>query len=222
MKRYLLIAVLIVSGFSSFSQIYAVGNGSGQAINCIVWNFGAVLLPVDLASFDVTCTGTKAILRWSTQNAMNNAQFKVERSTDGIHFRYLGNAYVKTTFGNMDQFTFIDASLPPTRAYYRLLEIRSDGQGIYSNVASAACNASNNRGDRVYPNPTTGIVNIETTTGNAVVILRNSLGQFLCRKAVSEPGEITIDLGQYAPGLYYVEINAPGKATHHKIILNKK
>ncbi len=222
MKKYLLITVLCVSGFSSFSQIYGVGNGSGQAINCIVWNFGAVLLPVDQSSFDVTCTGTKAILRWWAPNTTNNAQFNVERSTDGINFSYLAHTYSKTTSGNMDYFTYIDASLPQGRVYYRLLEIRDDGQHIYSTVASAACNVSNTGSELVYPNPTSGIVNIKTTSGNAVLILRNSIGQLLYRQEVKEPGEVTIDLGQYAQGIYYIEINSPGKTSHHKIILNKQ
>jgi hypothetical protein len=218
MKKYLVISLFGFYSSACFSQIYGVGNGSGQASSCVDWDFGLEILPVNLISFDASCSGSKTILQWSTPSGLNIHLYNIERSADGINFQSLGNNYTRATYSDKNHFSFTDETSPAGRSYYRLKQTGRNGQIEYSQVVSAGCNTGINPVISIYPNPASDLINIKTGTPKAMLILRNSLGQPLFQvqaKSVST----TIDLDPFPQGVYYIEINTPGKSTFHKVVL---
>lgn len=67
--------------------------------------------------------------------------------------------------------------------------------GVANNVVNVAA-------AKIYPNPTTGIINIETTENIVSIKVYNTTGAL-----VLESSETTIDLGDLASGLYFVKVN---------------
>lgn len=58
---------------------------------------------------------------------------------------------------------------------------------------------------QIYPNPTSGIINLVLPGGNENVQILNSLGQIIWSKKVF--GQTSIDLSKYPAGIYYLKIN---------------
>jgi hypothetical protein len=220
MKKYLIITLLGFYSSTGFSQIYGVGNGSGQAINCINWDLGLVILPLHLVSFDASCSEGKTILQWSTPAGLNAGDFGIERSGDGLNFQPLGNNYTKTTRNSNYYFRFTDATTPEGRSYYRLTQTNTNNQVEYSQVISADCNTGNNLVISIYPNPASGLVNIKTGTAKTMLTVWNLMGQSILQIQAKHP-VTTINLEHFPPGVYYIEIHSPGKSTYHKVVLSR-
>ena len=220
MKKYLLMLLLGFYYPTCFSQIYGVGNGDGQAIYCVLWDFGAVVLPVNLVSFDASCSDSKTKLVWSTRSDLNNYYFTIERSGDGIIFQSISNNYTKETSNGMQYFSFIDSGAPAGKNYYRLKQTRNDVEFSYSRIVLTNCKTKNLPGISLYPNPTAGLINIQTTMPKTMLFVWNSLGQQVLSSPANQ-GVTTIDLGQFPQGIYYIEIRTADKSTYHKIVLNR-
>jgi len=50
----------------------------------------SMVLPVRLTDYSITKKGHSVELNWTTNNEQNNDRFEVYRSTDGVHFEYIG------------------------------------------------------------------------------------------------------------------------------------
>ena len=74
----------------------------------------------------VTDTGNN--LRWSTAEEQNIAFFVIQKSTDGIDFKKIGDVKGAGTYSNkVNTYRFLDFCLPDRYAYYRLLHYAPDG-----------------------------------------------------------------------------------------------
>jgi len=76
----------------------------------------------------------------------------------------------------------------------------------------------------LYPNPTTGVVNIDfnySQSKRLVVQVFNILGGQVYSKELGEQqvGQTTVDLSNQADGLYIVKVTADGEVTTEKIVL---
>lgn len=220
MKKNMIILLLGLCNSTCFSQIYAVGNGDGQASNCIIWDFGLTILPAELLSFDAACSDNKIKLQWSTPSDFNNNSFVIEQSADGIKFEFLSNSYTIETRNDQFLFRFIDENALAGKTYYRLKQTGGGGQIKYSRVVSAGCHTLVKTGISAYPNPTAGLLNIKTNMPGTSLILRNSVGQLLLRSH-AKPVVTTIDLSHFPQGIYYIEIQTPGKSIYHRIVVNR-
>ncbi|MCK5846227.1 MAG: T9SS type A sorting domain-containing protein, partial [Bacteroidales bacterium] len=91
-------------------------------------------------------------------------------------------------------------------------------QSEYISVASAL-NESSNSIYNIFPNPTTGIVNIEGTQ-DAQVIIYNMIGEVIYEN--DKAASVTVlDLSSYAVGNYIVKIINNNEVTTQKIVLTK-
>lgn len=74
----------------------------------------------------------------------------------------------------------------------------------------------------VFPNPTTGIVNITfNMTGNATVDVFNVLGERVITRTMNATGTKVLDMSSLTNGVYYMNVTADGASTTRKITLNK-
>lgn len=108
-------------------------------------------LPSGLAA--TATSSTQINLSW-TDNAVDEAGFELERSTDGVTFGKIQDiAANTTTFSN----TGLNAS---TRYYYRIRAVNSAGPSPYSNVADATTQAP----PIVIPRPPTSLTATATSS----------------------------------------------------------
>ena len=87
----------------------------------------ALALPVELTSFEGSCTEGLSALKWTTATEHNNAYYTIEKSSDGSQFWVLSTVdgmLNKTTETN---YSFLDMESRPGVNYYRLSQTDTDG-----------------------------------------------------------------------------------------------
>jgi hypothetical protein len=74
----------------------------------------------------------------------------------------------------------------------------------------------------VYPNPTSGIFNIDYTKATNIKVT-NTLGMVVYDEKVQDPtsGAKSIDLSSFANGIYFINVSNDNGSSKHKVILNK-
>ena len=77
---------------------------------------------------------------------------------------------------------------------------------------------------KVYPNPTTGMVNIEFTgTGRKTeVLVTNLVGAEIFRKEITDAANYQIDLSNQGSGVYLLKISNNNRQYINKIVLSKQ
>ncbi|MGV3587177.1 MAG: T9SS type A sorting domain-containing protein [Adhaeribacter sp.] len=111
-----------------------------------------VPLPVTLVNFTAAYKHPGVMLSWQTASEQNNAFFTVERSTDAVHFKEIGQ---KKGAGNSEvlrQYSFTDPQPITGINYYRLKQTDINGTISYSPVKSVTV-ASPKFNFKIYPVP---------------------------------------------------------------------
>lgn len=70
---------------------------------------------------------------------------------------------------------------------------------------------------KIYPNPFTGKVTVETTFKSGTIALTNAIGQLLLTKLINSQKEI-LNLSSYANGIYFIKISTPEGSYSQKLI----
>lgn len=225
MKKGILISVCILSFSNAFAQ-YIVGNGNGFAFSSVGSSGGEVPLPIELLSFTTNCNHQNIILTWSTATETNNDFFTLERSADGISFTSIGTVKGAGNSSAIINYSFTD-NLPPSAVgegsglrYYRLKQTDLNGKFEYADLIAAE-NCKNDLSElMVYPNPTNGIVTVESSENNYELILTDLLGgKIYSQNNQSEKAEI--DLSNQQNGIYLLQLKSENGTASRKIILNK-
>lgn len=76
----------------------------------------------------------------------------------------------------------------------------------------------------LYPNPTTGLVQLETGaigSGKTEVMVSDMLGRVVLEKTIQSGKPAELDLSGNAPGLYLVQLKTEGKIRNQKLLLAK-
>jgi hypothetical protein len=149
----------VVSNYPTFSR--------GSWIPMIRPFFGAkesgacLVEPVELASFEVTPTGTALRLDWSTATEMDNRGFHIERREKGMESSWsdIGFREGAGTSNRTVTYSFTDDNVAPEVTYqYRLRQEDRDGTVNFSAVregrlAGATTGALSNSLSQNVPNP---------------------------------------------------------------------
>ena len=192
------------------AETMAQNNGSviSTPSNVVVSYLNALFLsssgivPVDLVQFDVKKQGNDNVLiHWQTANEYNIANYELERSNNGIDFTTI---YRKDIYKNTSQlvdYQHLDEKLEQGVYYYRLKTNDVDKHFQYSKIVTVTIN--NVHKITLYPNPTTGFLNIETTDYQQPFELINAFGQVILQgKTLTK----TLDLKALTSGVYYLKV----------------
>jgi PKD repeat protein len=75
-------------------------------------------------------------------------------------------------------------------------------------------------GIQVYPNPTTGIINVEINDwGYSALEIYDVLGQLVLQESINRKGRRTVDLNKKAKGIYFLKLHGSAGAITKKIII---
>ncbi|HOG20547.1 MAG TPA: T9SS type A sorting domain-containing protein, partial [Salinivirgaceae bacterium] len=181
-------------------------------------------LPVELINFKAYLHNGQTLLTWLTTTEYNNSHFEVERSDNMIDFIKIGTVYSKAQNGSSTQaidYAYTDDTPIAGTNYYRLKQVDFNGLYSYSKVVSVTSDRENGPLESiiVYPNPTTGLVNIIVPGGdeNIHISLYNYNGALLLEYR-HDPSNTIIDLSQYASGLYMLKISNGEKHIVQRVI----
>jgi Concanavalin A-like lectin/glucanases superfamily/Secretion system C-terminal sorting domain len=178
-----------------------------------------IVIPVTITAFTATVIDNKKVkLAWKTEEESGMKEYIVERSENPAR-GFVPIAVVQARNNSRPgSYTVTDASVKPNVLYYyRLAMIENTGEKKYSQTRTAKITSSGFYAS-VYPNPTDGLVYVETgyiKTDIAVTMI-NGAGQVVLRKNLNTgaSGRFTVDMGSLATGSYRMVIKtSSGKVT---------
>ena len=177
--------------------------------------FGMNPLPVELISFNAVPNGEVVDLVWSTASELNSERFVVERSIDAEHFEPILETPGAGTSLSVLHYTMVDHVPLSGTSYYRLLQMDSDGALDRSQVV-AIHRSELNQNVMLYPNPSTGTINIvsKNTSDNPLLVeVTDAMG----RTVISEYGFaplFQLDASGLSTGTYRILITDSGQLMH--------
>ena len=174
------------------------------------------VLPISLIDFSAKLYNKDVLLEWSTASEENNDYFIVQKSSDGYVFEEMeivdgaGNSNMILNYQSFDNMPFEGTN------YYRLKQIDIDGQYTYSNIV--VIKTLSDDIISVYPNPSDGIMNIESSE-NIEVLIYSSIGQVVASYHFEKNSLNKIDISNQPKGLYFVCYIVNDKRILKKIVV---
>ena len=169
-------------------------------------------LPVELLNFYATLNNRKVDLTWQTASEHNNDFFTVERSADGFNFEPI---LFKDGAGNSTTLlSYSDKDLQPLEgvSYYRLKQTDFDGAFDYSDIRVVS--TSTDAQVLIYPNPSSGNVNIRSNQVLKNVQLITADGRIV----LTEKELMELNL-QLASGVYHLQYDFNESTFSKKIVI---
>nr|WP_295930672.1 PQQ-dependent sugar dehydrogenase [uncultured Dyadobacter sp.] len=172
-------------------------------------------LPVKLVFFRPQWRERSLVLEWKTSFESNFADFELERSTDGHHFKLLDHI---APLGAGRTYSFPDSTPTTKTSYYRLKMTDLDGSYAYSKIVAGI--GGQDAELLVYPNPVSHQCQIEGIRKGARIALYNAAGDRLWSGTSQSDSRMSLDLSGRVAGIYTViiEDDAAGFQKSIKII----
>lgn len=120
----------------------------------------ALVVPVELLSFEGELMDRGVDLKWETATEINNEGFEIERSEDGVEWKNIGFVEGNGTTNDNESYTFLDQNPMTGGNYYRLKQMDYDGAFEYSDVVFVRT-SQEQTGFSAYPNPVKNELNLD-------------------------------------------------------------
>ena len=141
---------VFTANFTGFSRFFLIDAG--------------VALAAELTEFSGKVTAEQnSLLNWTTASELNNRQFDIELSRDGLHFKNIGTVMSKGNAIIDQHYEFLHLKPQPGISYYRLKQTDLDGKYTYSKIISLTVNPALTRAS-IYPVPAKNVITINFGT----------------------------------------------------------
>ncbi|MBX7240394.1 MAG: carboxypeptidase regulatory-like domain-containing protein [Bacteroidia bacterium] len=186
--------------------------------------------PVELLEFTAVLDNVDGLLRWTTTNEVNTSHFAIERSVNnGQSFEWLGDTDAAGNSNSLLNYTYRDlnvAKIAKDKIHYRLKMVDIDNTYKYSNTVELKI-APAELYLNVYPVPASDYLTVEYQlfeAGYADIKVVNALGQQVYNQSVINAKDLptqkmTLDVKNWAQGVYYLEISTETKVITRKFIV---
>ncbi len=187
------------------------GNG-GAECDFTITVTNVIALPVELINFQAKAEQNHNLISWSTASEINNDYFILESSSDGENFKSIGTIAGKGNSSQNINYQFNDFEYFSPKTFYRLIQVDYDGKEHKSQVI--VVNRQNDLNDLdilLYPNPSTGEVNLKTyleNSGEVNIKVMNLLGELIYNEKINFKvgyNNHTFDFSNLANGIYAIE-----------------
>lgn len=169
--------------------------------------------PTQISGFDVNDFDIGNMLTWQTFTELNNKEFVIERSTDGVTFTTIGSVQGEGTTTTKQEYSFLDISADKGLIKYRLKQVNIDGTSKTSNVIKIDKSGTNNfTVTSMTPLEDGGVVEIALDVKKPSTVTYNvkKLGEYLIYTSTQtlKPGKnvVSVDVSEYAAGSYEIII----------------
>jgi hypothetical protein len=154
---------------SSNATNYQVGYSAVTATGTIFNVSNLAMIPVELMTFKGYAKGNNNQLDWATASERNNAEFAIERSTDGVNFTKIGSIKGNGTTSSVHNYTFTDFEGPLSISYYKLRQIDENGRETVSKTVTIARTDKATAGIlKLYPTATDAVLNVDFSANSDV------------------------------------------------------
>lgn len=184
-------AETIVTGFSEF---WINGGGKNHDHPLAAW----------LKDFTVTKQGTTGLLNWTSWRETGSLRYVVEKSVDSVVFMPIGNMAAFSPSDSIHAYQFTDTALWAGKNYYRLVLYNQNGDSLISPVRAlyepvAAFQTG------VFPNPTTGNIQVNTASLCRQIQLFDVTGRKLMDKSCQGTQQ-QLSLSAFSAGVYLLKV----------------
>jgi hypothetical protein len=191
-----------IQSFSTFGFVAANGNQS--------------ILPITGFNLSGVLNNGVPQLSWTTITEVNSNYFNIESSTDGVTFNTIGNLAAAGNSNTTKSYVYADKLATSSVVYYRIKEVDKDGSASYSNIIAVSLSGMN-RALKVYPNPVTNLVNVETgTPGSYVAELFTVDGKKVTSTQIATASglvTVNIDRTNIPSGIYLLKLTGKSGST---------
>ncbi|MEO7445284.1 MAG: T9SS type A sorting domain-containing protein [Ferruginibacter sp.] len=176
-------------------------------------------IPVTFSKFNAQCTGSGALISWSTENEINSSHYEIEKSTDGTNWVTVATVNAAVNSSTSKDYQQIDLG-NVSKALYRIKQVDKDGTYSYTNVARTNCE-SKLITILIYPVPANDKLNIIIKSDRSLkteLIVYDGLGQEVRRMnatITSGNNNFIFNLNNLSAGRYTI------KSTETSLNLNK-
>jgi len=203
--------------------IYVDGHGGATGIFDALLTVQEEVLPIELVSFDATAMERGNKVTWTTASELNNEYQIVEKSY-GAKDDWMEVVRVETKGDSekIKSYEVMDDS-PGRMTYYRLRSVDFDGYTEYSGVVSVEREMSSSR-LLVSPNPTAGILNVETdlqTAGSVTVTVIDTSGKVISNFTLTQQAGTNVhpyDMADLPAGMYILNVKTDSEIFVERII----
>ncbi|MFK8044898.1 MAG: T9SS type A sorting domain-containing protein [Crocinitomicaceae bacterium] len=199
------------------------GSGGGSVGDGIVDASTSGPLPVSLTYFKASKRELEdVLLEWETQSESNNDFFQIEKSVDGETWKFLAKIEGAGNSPNVNFYEITDRAPQFGVNYYRLSQIDFDGTLTQKGIESVFIENKNNNVFTVFPNPSKGIVFVESSSGDNIKSIRiqNMMGQEIAANTYWVNGLTEVDMSSLGKGVYLVEVRGnKGSVQTLKVVL---
>jgi hypothetical protein len=191
--------VLSWSGLTSFSEFG--GGGEGKP------------LPVELLSFSAECIENQNVLYWQTASEHNTSHFEIEKSTDGINWRVIGQVAAAVNSNELLSYSFVDIEKSNSlNTYYQLNQLDIDGNNEYFGPVVTSC-FTNKFDATTLPNPSDELFYLKIDSEDdksATFVMRDLNGAIVKTQNLElQKGNNTFLIDDKFPtGIYFIEITS--------------
>ena len=182
---------------------------------------GNVILGVELSSFIAKVVSHGVSVQWATSSETNSDKFIVERSSNGIDFKFLTEVKSK----GASSYTITDNNPVAGINYYRLVQFDLNGTSkVYGPVSANVNLAASSDNLNVYPNPTNGAFSFsaEGLYGSIKVVLSDSQGRIVYQETISGTSSAAYKINPkqiLAAGQYFLQVSSNGVKKSSKVIV---
>ena len=195
-----------------------------------VVKISATAFPIELLYFKAELEQENTALKWETTVEQNSAFFGIERSLDnGLTFEALANITAAGNSNASKTYQYNDyeiSALDVNKIHYRLKMVDIDNSFQYSNTVEIKLSDTKQIYANIYPMPAESDVNIDYQLFGAAwgeIKVMNGLGQVIYTSSLNinnSIDQITLDIRDWDPGAYYVQIYTEEKTLTRKMIKN--
>lgn len=162
-------------------------------------------MPVVLGHFDAENEGCETNVTWSTISEQHCDYFIIDRSYDMENWSEVARVSGANNSSEVLQYAIVDREFDRNGAiYYRLTQVDTDGKSSVMGTKGIQVACENNIQPIIYPNPSTGQLNVYTTISGAVTLF-DAQGRLLKTEILKE-GENILSFDHLASGTYTASI----------------
>ncbi len=198
------------------------GSGSRDEFGLDDIVISGIVLPVQLVSFRAEASADRVELFWETATEIQNREFQVEHSSDGMHYRLIGSLQGHGTTTETHQYSFTHESPSEGINYYRLKQVDEDGSFTYSKVVTVELQP--NEQPLVFYNPSGKTIRIvfSEETGDEILLAIADISGRLVNSIRIEAGirETSLPAAGLNRGIYIVQLRQRKKVENFKIPVN--
>lgn len=165
----------------------------------------SVILPVDFKNFIAWKDNENVKLEWVTSSEVNNEEFQIMKSSDGINFTQIGKVAGNGSSSIEIDYEFMDRNPLPEINYYQLMQKDFDGNVQFSKVIAQDMGDRNKDIIRIYGEREE--VRILNRSADSQIRIFNMQGQLIKNfDDFSSENEVSINISDLEQGAYFVAI----------------